>query len=411
MSEKANKVVYIALSLLIAVLFWLFVDNEQGSKISETYYHVPVEFIGAEDVLPSRGLMLLDGDDITIDIKLSGPRLLISGLDKSDIRIQVDLTDITAAGSYSCRYDIFFPDDVDSSKITRERVSKSMITVEVGELFTKTVPVEVSVTGKAEEDYIYMAERLVVDPATLTVSGQEDVVKNVASARVSLDLTGANASISRLFDYELLDADGNVLDKEGTMVSDNQIQVDAPIYLTKTLNLTVKFKESPGSTLDDVDWDLSTTTIKVAGEAASLENKEDIMLGEIDLSTILSDTQIDLDINLPAGAVNLSGFTTVTLSISFKDDLATQAFSVSNISSVGLPEGKSFDRLTSSVDVVIRGPADEVAQVTAEDIRVVVDLEEYTSDGTYYVPAIVFVDGFDNVGAIGSYSVACKIKS
>ena len=42
MSEKANKVVYIALSLLIAVLFWLFVDNEQGSKISETYYHVPV---------------------------------------------------------------------------------------------------------------------------------------------------------------------------------------------------------------------------------------------------------------------------------------------------------------------------------------------------------------------------------
>ena len=78
MSEKANKVVYIALSLLIAVLFWLFVDNEQGSKISETYYHVPVEFIGAEDVLPSRGLMLLDGDDITIDIKLSGPRLLMT---------------------------------------------------------------------------------------------------------------------------------------------------------------------------------------------------------------------------------------------------------------------------------------------------------------------------------------------
>ena len=67
--------------------------------------------------------------------------------------------------------------------------------------------------------------------------------------------------------------------------------------------------------------------------------------------------------------------------------------------------------MTSSVDVVIRGPADEVAQVTAEDIRVVVDLEEYTSDGTYYVPAIVFVDGFDNVGAIGSCSVACKIKS
>ena len=83
----------------------------------------------------------------------------------------------------------------------------------------------------------------------------------------------------------------------------------------------------------------------------------------------------------------------------------------SNISAVGLSEGQNFDRLTSSVDVVIRGPADEVEAVTAEDIRVVVDLTEYTSDGTFYVPAIVFVDGYENVGAIGPCSVACKINS
>lgn len=60
MNEKVNKVLYIALSLLLAVLFWLFVDNEQGSRTSETFYRVPIEFVGAEDVLPSRGLMLVD---------------------------------------------------------------------------------------------------------------------------------------------------------------------------------------------------------------------------------------------------------------------------------------------------------------------------------------------------------------
>lgn len=411
MSEKANKVVYIALSLLIAIMFWLFVDNEQGSITSESYYNVPVEFIGAEDVLPNRGLMLIGGEGTTIDLKLSGPRILISGLKKSDIRIQVNLSDITAAGTYSLTYQIFFPDEVDASKITRDRVSKSTITVEVGELFTKTVPVEVSVSGETPDGYIYMVERLAVDPATLTVSGQEEIVDQVTAARVSLDLTGATNSISRQFDYELLDADGNAVDKTGIIVSAKQVQVDAPIYLTKTLDLTVKFKESPGSTLENVNWKLSTNTIEVAGEAASLENKEDIVLGEIDLSSLLSDTDIELDINLPAGTVNLSGFTTVTLSISFKDNLDTKALSVTNISTTGLSEGQSFDRLTSSVDVVVRGPADEVAQVTADDIRVVVDLTDYTSDGTYYIPAIVFVDGYDNVGAVGTCSVAGKIRS
>lgn len=411
MSEKANKVLYIALSLLIAIVFWLYVDDVQGSKISETYYRIPIEFIGAEDTLPNRGLMLTEGEDITIDLKLSGPRILISGLDKSDIRIQVDLTNISAVGTYTLNYEILFPDNVDRSRISREYASRSMVTVKIEELYTKTVPVKVSVSGEVADGYIYMAERLVLDPANLVVSGREEDVEKVAAAQIKLDLTGATSSISRKFDYELLDAEGNVIEAEGVRLSDNQIQVDAPVYLVKTLNLTVKFKESPGSSLEDVDWKLEQNTVEVAGEAASLENKEDILLGEIDLSSLLSDTEMVLDISLPAGTVNLSGYTTTTLTITFSDNLATKALSVSNISAVGLSEGQSFDRLTSSVEVMLRGPADEVEQVTAEDVRVVVDLEEYTSNGTYSVPAMVFVDGYDNVGAIGSCSVACKIKS
>ena len=411
MSERANKALYIALSLLIAVVFWLYVDDVQGSAITETYYRVPIEFIGAEDTLPSRGLMLSEGEDITIDLKLSGPRILISGLDKDDIRIQVNLSNISAVGTYTLNYQLLYPDDVDSTKITRDWASRTMVTVEVVELYTKMIPVEVAATGEVAENYIYMAERLVLDPVTLTVSGREEDVDQVASARINLDLTGVSSSISRKFDYDLLDADGNVVEVEGIRVSDNQVQVDAPIYLIKTLDLTVKFKESPGSMLEDVEWKLEQNTIEVAGDAASLENKEDILLGEIDLSSLLSDTEMVLDISLPAGTVNISGFTTTTLTISFSDDLATKALSVSNISAVGLSEGQSFDRLTNSVEVVLRGPEDILDQVTAEDVRIVVDLEEYTSNGTYSVPAQVLVDGYDNVGAVGSCSVACKIRS
>ena len=411
MNEKANKVLYIALSLLIAILFWLYVDDELGSKITETYSRIPIEFIGAEDTLPSRGLMLAEGEDMTIDLKLSGPRLLITSLDKSDIRVEVDLTNISAVGPYTLNYQIRFPDEVDSTKISREWASRSAVTVRVAELFTKEVPVEVTVTGEAMDGYIYMSERLTVDPATLTVSGKEEDVSQVASALVHLDLTDASSTISRSFDYELLDAEGNVLDIEGIQVSENQVQVEAPIYLVKTLDLTVKFRESPGSTLDDIKWKLERNTIEVAGEAASLENKEDILLGEIDLAALLSDTEMVLDIALPAGAVNLSGFTTTTLTITFSDSLATKSLAVTNISAIGLSQGQSFDRLTNSVEVVLRGPADIIEEVTEEDVRIVVDLTEYTSNGTYSVPGIVLVDGFDNVGAVGTYPVACKIRS
>ena len=63
------------------------------------------------------------------------------------------------------------------------------------------------------------------------------------------------------------------------------------------------------------------------------------------------------------------------------------------------------------MDVVVRGMPEELEELTADDIRIVVDLTEYTSDGTYSVPATVLVDGHDGVGAVGSYTVACKITS
>ena len=67
--------------------------------------------------------------------------------------------------------------------------------------------------------------------------------------------------------------------------------------------------------------------------------------------------------------------------------------------------------MTNSVDVVLRGPSEELETVTPEDIRVVVDITEYVSNGTYSAAAIVLVDGHEQVGAIGTCTVAFKITS
>ena len=114
---------------------------------------------------------------------------------------------------------------------------------------------------------------------------------------------------------------------------------------------------------------------------------------------------------MPSGCVNLSGITSTTLTITFKSSLETRAFTVTNISAIGLSQGQSFNRMTNAVEVLLRGDAQDLEDVTAEDIRVVVDLSPYEDNGTYSVPAIILVDGHDGVGAVGTYSVACRITS
>lgn len=412
MSDKTNKLLYIGLSLLIAVIFWFFVDSEQGHNTTQTYYNIPVEFIGETDTLPSRGLMLTTGADATVDLELRGPRTVISDLSREDITLQVDLTSITATGTFSMTYDLLLPDEIPRSSVTTERASRSTITVTIEELFEKTVPVKVSVAGEVADGYIYMAERMIAEPSELTLSGREEDVDQVVSAQVMLDLSGATSSVNQEFDYILLDGQGNEVIGENITVSSRRIEISAPVYLVKTLELTVDFTESPGSALEDLqDWYLGVTSIEVAGEAANLEGVDDILLATVDLSTLLSDTEMPLEITIPAGCVNISGITSTTLTILFKDTLETRAFTVSNISAIGLSQTQNFSRMTNSVEVLLRGDAQELEQVTADDIRIVVDLTPYEDNGTYSVPAVVLVDGHSNVGAVGTYSVACRITS
>ena len=412
MSENAKKIPYIILSLLLAIMFWLYVDDQLESTISRTFYGVSVEFIGAEDTLPNRGLMLSDGQDATVDITLRGPRQVISNLNRGDVWVQANLSSITAVGTYPVTYNLMLPDNVDRSSISQEGASRYYITVQVSTLYSRDIPVEVDVTAPASEEYMYMSESRTVEPSFITLSGLVDDVDKVASCRVAVDLSNATGTVSQEFTYELLDAEGNVLDGDQIRVSDRRVLVTAPVYMNKELPLTVQFKESAGSRLQNVKWELEHDSIVVAGEPASLEAISEIMLGEIDLSSYVDDeTEIELQIKLPAGCVNLTGdIDHTTLFLSFRG-LETRSFSVTNISGSGLSEGQHFDRITTFVNVQLRGPSEDLDLVTEDDIRIVVDASEITANGTYREQGKVLVDGYSEVGAVGGCTVAFKITS
>lgn len=411
MSEKANKILYVVLSLLLAIIFWLYVDTANGNTMRQSFTNVPIDFIGAEDTLPSRGLMLASGGDATLDLTISGPRSVISNLRPGDIRAQVNLTSINATGTYSLNWTPSTPDNVNNSDITIEKYSRQTVTVQVTALYSKDIPVSADVIGTVEEPYVYMADRVVKEPAALTLSGLQDNVDQVASARVVVDITGATDTIQQEYSYELLDADGNVLEEvKDVRFSDQKVNVTVPIYMMKTLDLKVDLKESPGSRLANVNWKLEPDTITVTGDPLSLETIDEINLGEVDLSTLYADDDKELEIKLPAGCENSSGYKTTHLSIRFHG-LTTRSFTVTNIQSIGTSESQRFDPITTVMDVVLRGSEEDLEQVTPEDIRIVVDLREISSDGTIQPPATVLVDGYSEVGAVGTYTVTGKIIS
>lgn len=412
MNEKANKLLYMALSLVAAILFWLYVDNVQGNTVDQPFHNIPVEFIGQTDTLPSRNLMMVDGADATVDIVISGPRTTVTGLSVEDFSIQVDLSNINSAGTYPLAYNVITPPGLSRSAISIEKTTQNVV-VTIAELFEKEIPVEVDVVGKTQTGYTYMSDKLEVNPSFITLQGREEDIESIASARVVLDLTDADFTILKDFRYDLLDVYGNVVENDGAFaVSDRYIQLHAPIYVIRDLALIVRWKESPGSMLENVDWNLEPSTITVAGDPQLLGDRTEIVLGEVDLSALLNDARQTLNIKLPAGCANISGYTSTVLTIDFHEELTTKTFSVTNISAYGLGQGMEATRLTNSVDVLLRGPAEQLDLITPEDIRIVADLGEFSASGKYSVTAEVLVDGpYDQVGAAGSYSVYYEINA
>ena len=75
-----------------------------------------------------------------------------------------------------------------------------------------------------------------------------------------------------------------------------------------------------------------------------------------------------------------------------------------------VPEGFSAVPVTESLNILLRGLESEMAQITAEDLRITVDLSGITEPGVHTVPVTVQVANYANVGVKGSYQIVVDVE-
>lgn len=408
-----QKAVYMALCVLAAIVVWVFVDNfgsNGGPNIESKWFRdIPITYT-SETVLTGRGMMLLDeGTDATVDLKLSGTRWDLALLDKDYIKVSADLSSVTRTGeqtvspiSVSYSYSYFY------NVISREQQSPSTISINVAELYHKTVDVRCEITGNVADGY--SAGELQMTPTEIEVRGDKADVDAVSYVKVTLDLgEGATAAVTGDLPVQFYDSRDRLMEDTSLQASSDTIQVTLPVYVTKELELTMDFIESPGARLSNVDWEIEPSTVLVSGPADVLNSMESIVLDDFVLADLGSTTNYSYAIPIPEGCENLSGVTRATLHISFQDMLRTSQ-ATTNFRLVNAPEGRHVSILTARVVAILFGTSGEVSAVTEDDILVTADLADFGSAaGTYTVPAVVTVSGRD-VGVAGTYQLRVTIS-
>lgn len=415
-----RRVIYLLLSVLVACGIWLYADLTSGPNNTprtqtREFLDIPIEFL-YESTLTDRGLMLVEeGTDLTIDLTLEGTRWDISCLDRSDIRVTVSLFDVTSAGEQRINWNLRFTDSkrFSPSNISTKSASFTMATVNISELYSRTIGVSCELVGNVAETY--SAGQVQLSHTEVEVRGLQEQIDPISYAKVTLDIgESAVETVRRDLELQYYDQNGRLLDKSDIHTSVEMVQATLPVFVTKELRLVVGFQDAVGARVANTDWGIEPETITVSGDATLLKNMETLKIGDYkleELGTTASEnyTTTNYPIILPDGCQNLSGVTRAALRIRFKDMVSATVYT-ENISWRNPPEGRQVELLTGSLPVKVFGAEADVSALTGEDLSVQVDLSDYSAaSGTYTIPAEVQVSKGD-VGISGEYQIQVTIR-
>ncbi len=376
-------------SILIAVFLWSYVLLTDNPPKTQSFPNLEVQAVGVES-LADRSLTLVSTETPKITLRLTGTSQDMAQLTASDIQVTVDLSNIQEAGVYYLQPNITVDGDVRTTSYEPRRVQ---ITVE--NVVSKEVPVQVTSMNSLP------SSRLLGDmtPAseTLQITGAESVVNTVGYALLTVDLAEVSADTTQTCRVALYTENDTQVDSPLVSPARETMDVDVQVNHVATVPLGVSLTPSETLTADQVQAEISPTSVRVYGSQQALAELESLSLGSIDLATVTrSGQKVTLPIELPTGVSLMDGQpdeATVTLTIqqeaSQTEQQATRTLEVTQITLEDTSENPPEVTLnTQSVRVTVAGTQEAVDAVTADDLTVTARFDSASlGAGTHEVTA------------------------
>ena len=415
-----SKILYAILSVILTVGIWCYVTATDGTPKSQTYSNVPVVFEG-RDILEDRGLMIVNENvttNVTVRAIPSVHTKLSSGLSEGNMTVTVKVSGVSEEGSQTLAYVVNLPNGVSSSDVNFTTGTRgSVVTVEVARFLRRDIPVRGSFQGNTAEGYLAGNEDdFLFSPATVSISGRADLVNQVSHALVTITEDGLTDTVSGEFPFELIGASNNPLDLDITCDVD-MVYATFPIRAVAEIPLAVECSAGGGLDVDDVEIRLSDESIIVAGGkdvVTAQVNAGTIKLGNIDLASVRDGDELTFPVPLEDGLENLSGISEVKATVKVKKRVVSETFSATNIQTINEPEGWSVEIVTKALPVEVRGTQKLIDELLAENILVVVDLQDINlTPGSHTMPARIALGSAGSKSEIGemafNYSVVVTL--
>ena len=353
------------LSILFALIMWIYVMDELNPRRTRDEQNIPVEFLNMQ-AIEQEGLVLKGEKDFTIRVRINGRIDEIYKIKRSQIQAKADLLGFKS-GINNVPVEVSVPGDVEVD------FNPKHIRVELEEIIGRRKPVEISVEGSPERGHVL--GELQYDPTSVLVEGPESLVNSVDKVVGVIKLSEDFQSISQPVSLHPINSRGEQV--ANINLQPKQVMVNLPMDQLKTvaINPLVDVNPAEGYEISNIVIEPSTVTIR--GQHEQIDNIKSINTEAITIDNLSSNLDREIRLDIPETGIDVDvGVVKLIITV---EELSEKSFEISrdNIEFRNIPRELDIDKsqIPRLLELRILAKESVVGSLNNEDLKLVVDME------------------------------------
>lgn len=384
--------------VLAAMVVWFYVSAEQSQTYEKEFYNLDVEYSDIAS-LEKQGYTLISGDNATVDVIVTGKRNEVNSINKSDIIVSANLSEIYTPDKYTLPLKVEVPGN------SSARVMPGTIEVYVDKAAQNEIPVEPIIKSGGTTDLNIEIE-LVPELKNVRITGPEEEIAKISHAAIDIKLDGfLNSSTKYKGQIYLVDNSGEKYSNAYVKCSKTELEVFINVNKYKTVPVEASFGDSDADTLG-YDVSLSYGSVKIRGNADIVDEIATIYTENIDTARISGSTTLVAELVVPPGVELVDSNENVIVTI-VPHTANNIEVSTSNIVLINLDDEFSAKIGEESKTFLFSASLVSAPKLTGETIYAIADMSAFSKEGTYDVKLKVVYPDFDDVNLKGDYY--CKV--
>jgi len=374
------------LALVLAVIVWMTAANEEN-PIEERVFPRPIAVTLID--LPA-DMMLLSPAAVEATVTIRAPAQVWATLSSNQLTVLADLSDLSDG-----RHSVPLLARTLAADAEVLAVEPSEISVELERIVVNSVPVVLSIRG--EPAVGYASGSPVLSTNSVTVTGPQRLVEQVSEINLALDLRGEKENIDRTFALSPMNdrdqvINGLTLQPESATVKVTVRQLGG--YRDVAVRAILVGKPAEGYRITNIMTSPPTITV-FSDDPAHLASLPGFVETEpLDVSESFQDIDARLTMALEKGVTAASEQSVLVL-VSIEAVESSRRIR-QDLTVTGLGAGLVSHLSPDSVDVIMSGPLPVLDSMTAENVKVILDLL-HLKTGIHEIEPSVVITGPDVV--------------